>query len=345
MAARHGFNRSRAYEHKPLGQSQALSSDLHHQAYHRVKILVTGGAGFIGSHVADAYLDQGHDVHILDDLSGGRKDNVPAGAPLHPYDIRSKEAADLIRSERFDVICHHAAQMDVRRSVADPSFDADVNIRGFLNLMEAGRESGLKKVVFASTGGAIYGEPEYVPQDEKHVLQPLSPYGITKLTTEKYLFFYEKQYGIQHVVLRYANVYGPRQNPYGEAGVVAIFTERMLDGKQPVIYGDGMQTRDYVFVADVVKANVLALRYESSGIFNIGTARETSVNELFRVIRDQIDESIPEEHAEGKPGEQRRSILSFVHSENTLGWKPIVQLEAGLERTVEWFRERRDATV
>ncbi len=310
-----------------------------------MKILVTGGAGFIGSHVADAYIERGHTVHILDDLSGGREENLPEDAAFHQLDIRSDEAAELIRKERYDVICHHAAQMDVRKSVADPSFDADVNIRGFLNLMEAGREAGLKKVVFASTGGAIYGEPEYVPQDEEHILQPLSPYGITKLTTEKYLFFYKAQYGIENVVLRYANIYGPRQNPYGEAGVVAIFTERMLDGKQAVINGDGKQTRDYVFVKDVVKANVMALDYDASGIFNIGTARETSVNELFRLIRDEIDESIPEKHVEGKPGEQRRSVLSYDHSREVLGWEPTVDLESGLKQTVNWFRERRRAAV
>ena len=310
-----------------------------------MKILVTGGAGFIGSHVADAYIERGHTVHILDDLSGGREENLPEDAAFHQLDIRSDEAAELIRKERYDVICHHAAQMDVRKSVADPSFDADVNIRGFLNLMEAGREAGLKKVVFASTGGAIYGEPEYVPQDEEHILQPLSPYGITKLTTEKYLFFYKAQYGIENVVLRYANIYGPRQNPYGEAGVVAIFTERMLDGKQAVINGDGKQTRDYVFVKDVVKANVMALDYDASDIFNIGTARETSVNELFRLIRDEIDESIPEKHVEGKPGEQRRSVLSYDHSREVLGWEPTVDLESGLKQTVNWFRERRRAAV
>lgn len=230
--------------------------------------------------------------------------------------------------------------MDVRRSVADPSFDADVNIRGFLNLAEAGRESGLKKILFASTGGAIYGEPDYAPQDEQHPLRPLSPYGITKLTTEKYLYFYEQQYGIPYVVLRYANVYGPRQNPHGEAGVVAIFTERMLEGRQPVIYGDGEQTRDYVFVGDVVRANQRALEYDGSGVFNVGTARETSVNELFGLIRDQIDPSIPERHAEGKPGEQRRSILSYNLINQTFDWRPEVGLEDGLAQTVEWFRSR-----
>lgn len=310
-----------------------------------MKILVTGGAGFIGSHVADAFLAAGHEVHVMDDMSGGKEENLPADAAFHRLDIRSSEAAEVVRRERFDVICHHAAQMDVRRSVADPSFDADVNIRGFLNLMEAGRESHLKKVVFASTGGAIYGEPDYAPQDEEHPLRPLSPYGITKLTTEKYLYFYQQQYGIEHVILRYANVYGPRQNPHGEAGVVAIFSERMLEGKQPVIYGDGEQTRDYVFVGDVVRANLRAVDHEHSGIFNVGTSRETSVNELFRLIRDQIDVSIPEEHAAGKPGEQRRSILSYAHSQQQLGWSPTVDLESGLEKTVDWFRERGRAAA
>ncbi|HET6566823.1 MAG TPA: NAD-dependent epimerase/dehydratase family protein, partial [Rhodothermales bacterium] len=261
-----------------------------------MKVLVTGGAGFIGSHVADALVAEGHTVHVLDDLSSGRQENVPAGAAFIRMDIRSEDVPSLFERERYGVLVHHAAQMDVRKSVADPKFDADVNVLGFLNLMEAGRRNGLEKVVFASTGGAIYGEPDYVPQDERHTLQPLSPYGITKLTTEKYLYFYQQQYGIRYVALRYANVYGPRQNPHGEAGVVAIFTERLLRGEKPVINGNGEQTRDYVFVGDVVRANLAALRHEGSGIFNVGTGKETSVNELFRSIRDLVDPSVEEEH-------------------------------------------------
>ena len=306
-----------------------------------MKILVTGGAGFIGSHVSDALIDNGHDVHVLDDLSGGKIGNVPDGAVFHELDIRSDEAADLLQKETFDVLVHHAAQMDVRRSVADPRFDADVNILGFLNLMEAGRRNGLQKVVFASTGGAIYGEPDYAPQDEAHPLRPLSPYGITKLCTERYLYYYEQEFGIPSVVLRYANVYGPRQNPHGEAGVVAIFCERLLDGKQPVIYGDGEQTRDYVFVEDVVRANVLAVDYATSGTFNVGTSVETNVNELFRAIRDRIDGSVEEVHEKGRPGEQRRSVLDYSYSERELGWKPEVDLDEGLSRTVDWFRDRQ----
>lgn len=303
-------------------------------------ILVTGGAGFIGSHVAQALLDDGHDVHILDDLSGGRMENVPAGAHFHEADIRSNEVARLWSTYQFKVMYHLAAQMDVRKSVADPRFDADVNIGGFLNLMEAGRQHGLEKVVFSSTGGAIYGEPDYVPQDESHVLQPLSPYGITKLCTEKYLYFYEQTYGIAYVALRYGNVYGPRQNPHGEAGVVAIFAERMLDGMQPIINGDGLQTRDYVHVHDVVRANVLALEHDGSGIFNVGTAVETDVNTLFRIIRDAVAPDMPESHGPGKPGEQLRSVLSWTHARDTLGWRPSIGVEEGLKSTAEWFRDR-----
>jgi UDP-glucose 4-epimerase len=303
-------------------------------------ILVTGGAGFIGSHVTDALLDRGHTVHVLDDLSTGRAANVPDAAPLHQYDIRSDQAAALVERERFDALVHHAAQMDVRASVADPSFDADVNVRGFLNLAEAGRKNGLKKILFASTGGAIYGEPDYTPQDEKHPVRPLSPYGITKLCAEKYLYFYEHQYGLDYVALRYANVYGPRQNPHGEAGVVAIFTQRMLKGDQPIINGDGKQTRDYVFVGDVVRANLAALNYDESGVFNVGTGVETNVNELFQTIRELTGADIPEEHGDAKPGEQQRSVLGYERAKRELDWSPQVDVGEGLRRTVEWFERQ-----
>ncbi len=306
-----------------------------------MKILVTGGAGFIGSHVSDALLEAGHEVHIIDDLSGGSAENIHSDAQFHQLDIRSPEVKQLWQNEQFETLYHFAAQMDVRKSVADPSYDADVNIRGLINLMEAGRDNSLRKVVFASTGGAIYGEPDYVPQDEQHVMQPLSPYGIAKLSSEKYLFFYSDTYSIPFVALRYGNVYGPRQNPHGEAGVVAIFSERLLDGEQPVINGDGRQTRDYVFVSDIVDANLKALSHEGSGIFNIGTGVETDVVELFSILRDELAPEAPIVHGPGKAGEQKRSVLSYDLAASELGWRPNVDVNEGLVTTAEWFRNRR----
>ena len=315
-----------------------------------MKALVTGGAGFIGSHVADALVARGYDVHVVDDLSGGREENVPDAATFHALDIRSDAAAELVRKEKFEALLHLAAQMDVRRSVADPRFDAEVNVLGFLNLMEAGREAGLKKVVFASTGGAIYGEPDPAvngggPQPEEHPQRPLSPYGITKLVTERYLYFYEQSYGIPYAAMRFGNVYGPRQNPHGEAGVVAIFAERLLDGEQPVIYGHGEQTRDYVYAGDVVRTVLAGLDHDASDVFNVGTGRETSVNALFRILNELTGGHAEEKHAPAKPGEQQRSVLDVSHAREVLGWEPQVELETGLARTVEWFRERHSAKV
>src|SRR3954452_8099812 len=221
-------------------------------------VCVTGGAGFIGSHVAEAFLAQGSRVLIIDNLSGGRRENVPAGAELHVLDIRSKEAAELVRGSGVEILVHHAAQMDVRRSVEDPVFDADVNILGSLNLAEAARRGGVRQILFASTGGAIYGEQDYFPADENHPARPVSPYGISKLSFERYLSYSHVAYGLDATCLRYANVYGERQNPHGEAGVVAIFLNRLLAGQRPTINGDGLQTRDYVHVSDVVKANLAA---------------------------------------------------------------------------------------
>lgn len=306
-----------------------------------MKILVTGGAGFIGSHVSDALLAEGHDVHVLDNLSTGVRANLPPAATFHDLDIRDQAVGALFERERYEVLVHHAAQMDVRRSVQDPAYDADVNVQGFLNLMEAGRKSGLRKVLFASTGGAIYGEPEYTPQDEAHPLQPLSPYGITKRTSELYLFFYRHVYGIESIALRYSNVYGPRQNPHGEAGVVAIFAGRMLDGDQPVINGDGRQTRDYVYVGDVVRANVAALACPDSTVINVGTGTETDVNTLFRILKGLTGSSVEETHVPGKAGEQQRSVLDNGRARRLLGWAPSVTIEEGLAKTVDWFAAQR----
>jgi UDP-glucose 4-epimerase len=304
-----------------------------------MKILVTGGAGFIGSHIVDAFLGLGHEVSILDNLSTGRESNINPKARFFKADIRDTEFVEgLFRREGFDVLCHEAAQMDVRRSVTDPVYDASVNIVGVLTLLECCQKYGVSSVLFASSGGAIYGEQEYFPADEAHPTRPISPYGVAKLTTEHYLYYYQQVYGIQSVCLRYANVYGPRQNPEGEAGVVAIFTSRMLRNEPAVVNGDGKQTRDYVFVGDVVRANVLALGYKGSGVFNVGTGVETDVNALFRHIRTLTGSRCEEMHGEAKKGEQLRSVLSNARLRSTLGWNVSVSLEDGLKNTVDYFR-------
>ncbi|MCK9409489.1 MAG: GDP-mannose 4,6-dehydratase [Bacteroidetes bacterium] len=305
-----------------------------------MNILVTGGAGFIASNVSDAFIAAGHHVIIVDNFSSGKQKNVNSKAKVYTMDIQDPAVENIFRDEKIEVMCHHAAQMDVRRSVSDPKFDASVNALGFLNLMEFGRNYGLKKVLFSSTGGAIYGEQDYFPADEQHPNRPLSPYGITKLLTEKYLFFYKEIYGIDHVILRYANIYGPRQNPHGEAGVVAIFSQKMLKGEQPIINGDGKQTRDYVFVGDVVQANLLGLNYQGSNIFNIGTGIETNVNQLFHHIKKLTGSNCEERHVPAKVGEQMRSVISSTKITEMLGWKPTVSLEEGLKRTVEFFRNK-----
>jgi UDP-glucose 4-epimerase len=310
-----------------------------------MRILVTGGAGFIASHVADAFIAAGHDVSILDDLSSGRRENVNPKARFYELDVQDPRVEDILRRERPEVLCHHAAQMDVRRSVADPLFDARVNILGLINLMEHGRQHGLKRVLFSSTGGAIYGEQEAFPAPETHRAAPLSPYGVAKLASERYLFFYFVTYGIAYAALRYANVYGPRQNPHGEAGVVAIFCEKLLRGEQPVINGDGMQTRDYVYVGDLVRANLAALDSDFVGGVNLGTGIETDVNTIFRLLVRLCDSSAPERHGPAKPGEQRRSVIDNALAGRVLGWEPQVSLEGGLRQTVDFFRQqlkRRD---
>ncbi|MCX6143872.1 MAG: NAD-dependent epimerase/dehydratase family protein [Ignavibacteriales bacterium] len=305
-----------------------------------MNILVTGGAGFIGSHVVDAYVADGHNVVIVDDLSSGVKENLNPRAKFYQLDIRGQEIQQIFQRHSFDVVNHLAAQMDVRRSVADPMFDAGVNVIGGLNIFESARQSGVKKIIFSSTGGAIYGEQDYFPADEEHPVRPLSPYGITKLVTEKYLFYYKEVHGVEHVVLRYANVYGPRQNPHGEAGVVAIFAKKMIQGEQPIINGDGKQTRDYTYVGDVVRANVLALKYPGSNVFNIGTGIETDVTQLFRILRGSLNPTCPEEHGPAKMGEQLRSVISSARIQRELGWSPSISLPDGLKMTAEFFKKK-----
>ena len=307
-----------------------------------MRILVTGGAGFIGSHTVDALVAAGaHEVSVLDGLSSGKREQVNPAARFYETDLRNAEAIlPILEREKPEVIYHLAAQMDVRRSVADPALDAGINLVGFLNVMEAARRNGLRRVVFASTGGAIYGAQEQFPCDEDHPRRPVSPYGVAKLATEAYLFFYKVQYGIDYVALRYANVYGPRQDPHGEAGVVAIFCGRMLGGKPSTIFGDGEQTRDYIFVGDVARANVAALGAKVSDAFNIGTGVETSVNQLYRSLASAAGVKTPPSYAPARPGEQRRSVISPARARQVLGWRPEVTLDDGLERTFKFFKDR-----
>lgn len=290
--------------------------------------------------MAEALLARGLEVLIVDDLSTGCKENVPPGARLYTLDIRSAEAAQLIAEEKVEVLVHHAAQIDVRRSVANPLLDAEVNISGTLNLLEAGRKGKLQQVIFASTGGAMYGEQEAFPADEDHPTRPLSPYGVAKLAAERYLYFYFRQYGISATCLRYANVYGPRQNPHGEAGVVAIFLDRLLRGQDCVINGDGLQTRDYVYVGDVVAANLASLGRQGFFVFNVGTGRETNVVELYWLLARALGVDRPPRHGPEKPGEQRRSVISSELMRRQLGVYPSTPLEEGLARTAEWFAHR-----
>ncbi len=308
-------------------------------------VCVTGGAGFIGSHVAEAFLAQGRRVLIIDNLSGGKRENVPPGAELHVLDIRSREAADLVRESGIEILVHHAAQMDVRRSVEDPVFDADVNVLGSLNLAEAARRGGVRQILFASTGGAIYGEQDYFPADENHPARPVSPYGISKRSFELYLFYYHVAYGLDATCLRYANVYGERQNPHGEAGVVAIFLNRLLAGEAPTINGEGLQTRDYVHVSDVVRANLAAAGRPGYHVYNVGTGVETSVVDLYKEIARSLGSDLQARHGPAKPGEQKRSVVDATLGRRELGLPPPIPLSEGLARTAAWFRERAERPV
>jgi UDP-glucose 4-epimerase len=304
-------------------------------------LCVTGGAGFIGSHLCDAFLAAGHRVVVIDDFSSGREDNVAAGVELHRLDVRSAEAASLVENAGIDVLVHQAAQMDVRRSVADPVFDASINVVGTLNLLEAARKGGVKQVLFASTGGAIYGEQETYPAAEDHPTRPVSPYGVAKLAVERYLYFYQAAYGLDAVCLRYANVYGERQNPHGEAGVVAIFLDRLLSESTSVLHGDGLQTRDYVHVSDVVRANLAALGEPGFHIYNVGTGLETTVVELYRQLALAVGSDLGAVHGPAKSGEQRRSSVDSAALHRRFPLPAPLSLPEGLARTAEWFRKRR----
>ncbi len=309
-----------------------------------MKILVTGGAGFIGSHIVDALIEENHEVFVVDNLSTGKKENLPACAGRNPkakffkLDITEKKLEKVFKAEKPQVVFHLAAQIDVRKSVADPVWDAKQNILGSINLLENCKNFGVKKIIFSSTGGAIYGDTDKIPTTEDHLERPLSPYGIAKLAIEKYLHYYQQIFGLNYIALRYANVYGPRQNSKGEAGVVAIFCDKLLAEQQPVINGDGKQTRDYVYVSDVVKANLLALNSLKIGIYNIGTSVETDVNQLAALIKSNINTDLEFSHGQAKAGEQQRSCIDYTKAKIDLGWQPEIKLEEGIKKTVDWFK-------
>jgi len=311
------------------------------------KVLITGGAGFIGSHIAAAHLAAGDDVTIVDDLSTGRRENIPPGAHFVHADIRSSQARELVAQGKFDVLSHHAAQMDVRRSVADPVFDAEVNIIGFLNLLEGARSGGVRRIIIASSGGVVYGEDGAMPFVETAAKYPLSPYGTAKLASEYYLAIHARLYDVETVALRYSNVYGPRQRDDGEAGVVAIFGRRILAGEPLTIFGDGEQTRDMVYVEDVARANLAASRWRvapATGIdaraFNIGTGVETTVNQLAQVIGAAAGRVPAMRAAPARPGELRRNALAVDKAARELDWRPCVTLADGLRATVLALRDR-----
>jgi UDP-glucose 4-epimerase len=310
-----------------------------------MKILVTGGAGFIASHVVDLYLAHGHEVVILDDLSTGRVSNLNRAAKFVQMDIRDSQVAEVFEQEKPDVVNHHAAQMDVRRSVVDPLFDASVNILGSLNLLENARKHAVKHFVYICSGGAAYGEPKYLPCDEEHPIDPICQYGASKHTVEHYLYMYHINYGLEYTVLRYPNVYGPRQDPQGEAGVVAIFAGKMLRGEQVTIFGDGEQVRDFVYVEDCARANLLAItRPHVSNIYNLGSGKGLSVNQIFQTLKEIIRYPYGPVHLPAKLGETRKIYLDAARAERELGWKMEVSLQEGMLRTVDYLQKEEVKT-
>jgi len=303
------------------------------------KVLVTGGAGFIASHIIDSYLEENYDVVVVDNFSTGNKKNLTKDVKIYNEDIRNKDAIfDIFKKEKPNIVNHHAAQINVRESLKNPINDAEINIFGSLNVLESAKNFGVEKFIFASTGGAIYGETENIPTSEMEKEFPLSPYGVTKLSFEKYLHFFATIYGFQYVVLRYSNVYGPRQNAKGEAGVVSIFITRILQGLIPNLNGNGEQTRDYIFVEDVAKMNMLASKCDFSGIFNIATERETSVLELFSLIESVLGKKIKKTHSEEIKGELMRSCLDTSLAKKKFSWEPKVNMKDGIKKTIDFFK-------
>jgi UDP-glucose 4-epimerase len=305
-----------------------------------MKILVTGGAGFIGSHLVDRLIDNGHKVFVIDNLSLGRIENVNPKAVFYKMDIRDKQLEDIFKKEQPEIVSHHAAQASVTKSMEDPFFDNDVNIHGTLNIIECCKNYGVKKIIFSSTGGAVYGEPQYMPVNEKHPINPLSIYGLHKYFGEKYLNLYNKNYGLEFTVLRYSNVFGPRQNPHGEAGVVAIFSKQLLQGDTPTIFGDGSKTRDYLYVDDVVDTNLLVMDMKGNGkIFNLGWGIEITDQKIFDSIKEALNVNIKPIYGSKRPGELDRIALDASYIKKELGWKPVVRLEEGIAKTVEYYKK------
>jgi len=301
-------------------------------------VLVTGGAGFIGSHLVDRLVQEGNQVIVIDNLSTGKRKQVNKKSRFYKMDIRSKRIERVFRKERPLIVVHLAAQMNVRLSTEDPVFDADVNILGTLNLLEHAVKHGVRKVSFASSGGAVYGEQEVFPAGESHRTEPMSPYGISKLAGEKYLAYYTNTTGLRHVALRFGNVYGPRQEPEGEAGVIAIFSKLMLEGGQPIINGTGKQTRDFVYVDDIVGSLMVTLGEDIQGIFNVGTGKETTVNECYGIIKELTKSTCKDLFGAAKKGEQLRSVLDVRKLSERFGWDPQVSLPEGLKMTVDFFQ-------
>ena len=307
--------------------------------------LVTGGAGFIGSHLVDRLLEEGHRVVVVDDLSTGKLKNLKSGATFHHANITQESLQDVFHREQPDLVYHLAAQMSVSESTKAPVRDGQINIIGTLQVLEAARRHGIEKIIYSSTGGALYGDPEITPCIEETQIVPLSPYGLSKYVAEKYVELYHRLYNINYTILRYGNVYGPRQDPHGEAGVIAIFTQLMLDGKQPHIFGEGDQQRDFVYVDDVVEANIKAIDLGDGQAFNIGTGKGTSVNRIFELLRGIIHFKWEAEHRTSRPGEVQNISLECSKATKGLKWTPQVSLEEGLQRTVEFFHSSTRATA